>query len=413
VTVSLVACLAAGCQQESSSALPGKGQIGYRFYSSLDSVADSTSRRDEISQGLVELFQRLGKDSKVHAAWSAWPDEGVQRSICAALDLQSDVTFHVILDPTVYLASQLDSLPVAKHPQVVLENRDKPRTGILNPHAASGAMRTNMVLFQNLTPQGPDDGAFNIYACDAAFPSKSQPGITEAIRIYGDSTLFERCMAYWDGMRESKSEFTFAKTHTYSNLHDHQAWFFPDILAAQPENANSILVQLQQAMGETHQPAKVRLVLTGADMCHLDFFHRLFFLYLEQEADIRVILKDTATIARQVVKVLEQLPHGGLRIFPARDSSHRYELASRFLLIDGPYVTTENEPAQPRRMCFFMGDDLNLNHQRSNSAMWLRIADKRVFSEAEAHWNKLWQMAGNNAESARKIVRQRNCKLEN
>jgi hypothetical protein len=388
--------IATGCFGGSESNLSQKPQIGYRFYSSLDSVGDSSARVDEVRHGILTLFSRLQDNSEINGAWTNWPDTGMQRAITNALDRHSQVQFRLILDPREVavqgLSSEVESNDhrLAQHSQLILENKGNEKAGILNPNAQGGRMNVNMVLFQNLQPQGPDNGAFTVLMQGSGLDGSG--AITEALCIYGDSSLYERCLSYWEGMRESKTEFTFAKSHTYSNLHDHQAWFFPDILAEKPENAVGILAQLEDAIVETHQPVKVRMVMTGADVCHLEFFEMLVRLQMEYEADVRVILKDTSTTALQVARMLERLPKGSLRIFPARDSSHRSEMHARFLLVDGPYEVTENNPAESRRMCFFFGDDFVLANQREHSAIWLRISDKRVFMEAENHWNRLWKM---------------------
>src|SRR5262249_50739174 len=62
-----------GCTDDQGGIAKSKPQIGYRFYSTLDSIGDSTHKRDEVSQGLLDLFQRLQENSEIHAAWTNWP----------------------------------------------------------------------------------------------------------------------------------------------------------------------------------------------------------------------------------------------------------------------------------------------------------------------------------------------------
>lgn len=374
-------------------------QIGYAFYSSLDTVDNATTRLDEVSQGLLDQFHRLTDSSLLFAAWSDWPSPTVQLLMCKEMEAHPRVQLQLIVDPSRVSATEVggrfpDSLaPIVSHPQVALLNQQYPRAGILNQRVKAAALHSDLFLFQYLRPEGPDDGAFTLLTSDGPFPSPQQPGITEAVRLYGDSILYGRYLAYWQALRDGASDITQAKTHTYSNLHDHQAWFFPDMLAENTSNAVGLLSQLDRGIAETHQPAKVRLVLTGVDLCHLDFMTQLVHLHEQYEADIRVILDDTATISKKAASMLTKLPRGKVRLFPARDSLHRHELSSRFLLIDGPYVVTEDEPVQPRRICIFFGDDLHLEAQRNHSAVWLRIDDKRVFAEAERHWNRIWELA--------------------
>jgi hypothetical protein len=200
-------------------------------------------------------------------------------------------------------------------------------------------------------------------------------------------------------LRDNRTEFGFVTSHTYSNLHDHQAWFFPDKFTNRPENALKILEELNIGLQKTHQPAKVRMSISGADVCHTPFFERLVQLAIDHEIDLKVVLADSATVSKRAISVLNGLPEGCLRIYSNVDSVHRQTFASRMVLIDGPYPLIENEPASRRRLTFLFGDDLNLASQRINSSIWLRIADKRVFQDAESHWSRLWELSDEKAVS--------------
>lgn len=400
-----------GCGANLSDETAPARQIGYEFYSSLDSVPDTTGTLDEISAGVVSLFQRLQGKSEVFAALADWPDGPLQQQICAALEAHPDVKFQLIVDPARFLAATKDTseaakakMPLLYHPQVRLANKENPRAGILNLKTKDAALHVNMLLATKLQPLGADDGSFTLLNSTSAFPNDSQPRISEAIRVYGDSSLYARCFAYWESLRGSKTEFGFITSHTYSNLHDHQAWFFPDIFTLEAPNAIAILSQLDAAMTETHQPAKVRLTIMGADDCHWTFFEQLVRLHIDHEADIKVVVCDTAAVAKEILDLMRVLPEGSVRLFAPRDSIHRTEMASRLLLIDGPYRVSENQPATPLRLCFLLGEDYNLTAQRNHSSIWLRISDKRLFEDAEKHWKSIWDLADDKPfDEARRI----------
>lgn len=349
---------------------------------------------DEVSNSMVHLFQRIDKWSTAFGAWSQWPDSGIQRDISDALGRYRQTRFQLLVDPRM-----ADLKVLGKHcqlgpPSLQLSNTANPNAGILNPSAKGASMRCNFLLFRNLKPEGADDGAFNIWICNGPLTtSGGRRPITAALRIYGDSSLYERYFAYWETMREGKSAFTFAKSHTYSNLHDHQAWFFPDIVAKSPEQSMDLWKRLVAGIQETHQPAKIRLVVTGADLCHAPFFGQLADLYADQEADVKLLVADSSLVPKQMERWIGGLPLENVRFFPAVDSTQRLALATRMLLIDGPYQVSDDEPARSRRLCFLFDDDFDLSGQRSNSGTWIRLDDGRVFKDAETHWNRLWNIA--------------------
>lgn len=398
-------CLGFGTQcgqHTEATSTPPSAIIGYEFYSSFKK--DSTAPGNAVSIGMTALFERLDTNSKVFAAFEKWPSNAAQIGICKSLEAYPNVKLRLILEPKEYLRvaiDQLDKMPLALHRQVVIENKENATAGLLKGKDKNAKMRSNFVLAANLKSAGADDGKFTILSSDAPFSVEGGQPITEAIRMYGDSSLFARYLGFWEALRDNRTEFGFVTSHTYSNLHDHQAWFFPDQLAERPENAVRILEELNVGLQKTHQPAKVRLSITGADVCHASFFERLVQLAIDHEMDLKLVIADTAAISKRAISVLDGLPDGSLRIYSNGDSAHPQAFASRMILIDGPYPLIESEPASRRRLTFLFGDDLNLATQRINSSIWLRIADKRVFQDAETHWNRVWELSNDRGISER------------
>ncbi len=383
----LVACTSAPKVAESAP-----GQIGYQFYSNWDS--SSINHQDHIVTGLEGLFDRLDQKSRIFAAWSNLPSKDVQANICATLSRFPDSRLEIILDPAEFRIALADTnakLPFLEHPQIEFQNREHPLAGILNMQVSDAHLKANLVLVSNLKPAGADDGKFSILFSTAPFSEEGRHLISESVRIYGDSSLYGRCMTYWEALRENQMQLGSVTSHTYSNLHDHQAWFFPDQLATTPEKALQILDDFELGIQQTRQPAKVRLALTGIDVCHGEFLDKLSRLSTEEEIDMKIVVCDSSTISRRATEVLQMLPEGSLRIFQRNDSTSELTMASRILLIDGPYPLIEQEPAAPQRITFLFGDDFDLTSQQSNSSLWLRIADRRLFQDAERHWNRLWE----------------------
>ncbi len=411
--IGLSTLLSGGCEESKPDEKLNASVIGYEFYSSLDSTESDSI--DAVAASGLDLFSRLSGESQVFAAWEEWPETSIQSKICDQLSATPTAQLFVLLDPEAYaIADDLPSkeFPFQNHQQVQLENKNNPNAGLLSPKSRAAALHLNLILATNLRPQAADDGRFTIYSSATSLARPTNSNISEAIRIYGDSSLYGRCLAYWEALRDNRTEFGFVTSHTYSNLHDHQTWFFPDQLATVPENSMRILTALETGIAQTHQPAKVRLVVSGAEICHAPFFESLAKLAVEQEIDLKIVIADTETVAIDAVHSLSALDDGNLRILAAKDSLQRHQLSSRILLIDGPYSLNEGEPSTRRRLTFFFSDDFNLTSQRQNSSIWIRIADKRVFLEAEKHWERIWALSENKPlTQAIHFGRQRRCTI--
>ena len=98
--------------------------------------------------------------------------------------------------------------------------------------------------------------------------------------------MHERFLAFWQAMVDGKTELLAAHCHTYSNVHDHMAWFFPDVDA--DSAALGILSQLAKGTQATRQPAKLRLVLDGLEICHLPFAKALVQTQAMQQIDMQI-----------------------------------------------------------------------------------------------------------------------------
>lgn len=385
--------LFSACNSPESSD-PSQRQIGYAFYSSLDSVGDSVLRRDAVSHSLLELIGRTQPDSRFNWILPSLPPTNLQRAVCMAPDpYWTQSSMFLIITETERkrtMGSGIDSVPFRWHPWCrinYIEDRPTNQEGqVANPVM----LNLNLLLARNLEPLGADDGAFNIWISETVLGSSAAH---TAIRIYGDSSLYERCIALYKGIVADPPKTSFATSHTYSNLHDHQLWFFPDPEANEGSHAKALLEPLAVGIQQTRQPVKMRLVLTGIDACHRDFLDNLVGLQLTAEADLKVILADSDKVSTQAALRLNKLKPGTCRLWTGGDTLHPLPLASRFLLIDGPYVERENEPAAPARLSFFLGDDLIQSQQRKQVAIWTRVDNKRVFTLAEQHWNRLWEMS--------------------
>jgi hypothetical protein len=373
--------------------------MGYRLI--LNDCISRSARPDSIdniSQAVLGLLQRIPDDrpTEVHAMWSTWPSLAFQQSLIALLRQLPYCRLKVVLDPDM-MGNGVDSARGKEQPlQQFAHAAEGAQVQLIatqrSEQAYRAQMRNNWMLFKDLAPQNFDDGSFGILFMDAALPATTTDcGVSEAVWLYGDSSLYERFRVYWHAIAEGKTETMINQSHTYSNLHDHLVWFFPDINAA--NTALSILAELAAGIAETQQPAKVRLVLAGIDDHHLAFIAKLKELQEQYELDLKIIVGEQVGAADSIFPLRDAVPAGCMRYFTGGDSLQAAALHSRFLLIDGPYPMGDNSPAEPRKLCFFFGDDLNLEHMQQSSATWLRIMDRRLFEEAEDHFDRLWEMS--------------------
>jgi hypothetical protein len=352
---------------------------------------------DHISQAALDLVERIPATSptEIHAMWSAWPSPAFQHTLIALLRQRPHSRLKIVLDAGMVGHAMDRAIGNDQPLQRFTRDADGAQVQLIaavaSEHAYDARMRNNFMLFKDLAPLNSDDGSFGIMFMDTALPvATTDLGISEAVWLYGDSSLYERFRVYWHAIAEGKTEAMINQSHTYSNLHDHLVWFFPDINAT--NTALSILTELDAGIAETQQPAKLRLVLNGIDDHHLTFIAKLKELQEKYALDLKIILGEQVGTAGSS-SLAADLPAGCVRYFPAADSIHTATLHSRFLLIDGPYPMGDNSPAEPRKLCFFFGDDLNLERMQQSSATWLRIMDRRLFEEAEDHFGRLWEMS--------------------
>lgn len=323
------------------------------------------------------------------------PPASLQWAVCNAPDPYWTQSTMDLLTTSLEQPSTVpkDSIPFLWHPWFRIRQFDQDLSAAAGHGSALPSklnLKLNLLIARDVEPLGADDGAFNLWISEGV---PGSPAIQSAIRIYGDSTLYERCFSFWKGLVAEPPMTAFATSHTYSNLHDHQLWFFPDPDASEGGHASNLLQPLITGIQQTHQPVKLRLVLSGIDACHRPFIDHLLGLQATAEADIKIILADSDRVSQQAISRIQKLHQGTCRLWTGGDSLHTLPMASRFMLIDGPYVERENEPAAPARLCFFFGDDLIQAQQRKQVALWSRVDNKRVFNLAEQHWERLWAMS--------------------
>jgi hypothetical protein len=219
--------------------------------------------------------------------------------------------------------------------------------------------------------------------------------IAEAIWLAGDSSLYERFLGYWQMIVDGQSTLLAAQSHTYSNLHDHLAWLFPDLDAERA--ATDMLMHLDTGMLQTRQPAKLRLVLSAIDDCHIPFINKLLNMQERQELDLRIVLPEHPRTTRGVIHALQGLPPGHLRYFwemaDSTSSPDHQRLASNFMVVDGPYPLKEDALSESRRLCFFFGNGWSIPALKHNWGIWLRVLDRSMAADLERHFDHIWDLS--------------------
>ncbi len=389
--------LALRCANADEDRQPVDHRIGYRFFPNSPLLRDSTvTVYDSSSVGIMRLLDRIQDATVIHAAWNTFIAPQLQMALVSQLHSHPGARVFLVMDQ-----HDFERFPDSVEPilnanvagAIRFENEQRPYSGAFNTSEGKhGQMRNNFMLFQNLAPDGPDDGAFGLLFSTGAFPmNPALPSISEAVWLYGDSSLYERFLGYWETIVEGNSPILSAQSHTYSNLHDHQAWFFPDVDAAGA--AAALLQPLEQGLESTRQPAKVRLSLTGIDRCHIPVLHALSRMQQAQEIDLKIAIAREIYLHPAVATAIDGFEKGTVRYFPQVQPA----MQSRMLLIDGPYRLAQDGPIEARKLSFFLGGDLYLSDLEANSMTWLRIADADLLESAQQHFDQIWSISADTA----------------
>ena len=354
-----------------------------------------------INNGLAGLIKRLTDSSEVHIAIFDWTAPDLQLLLADELKSHPGAHAAIIIDPKNYSdqrnplrlqsRKRLQRLSRETGNRLELINEANPGAGILRTAEFSPRrrMHNKFFLFRHLQSRKSDLGTYSVAVSSANLTRNETGESNEMVVIHGDSGLYNRFLAYWQAMSVSDSGYSFGTTHTYSDLHDHKAWFFPKSIEG--DEVGMILEALEDGIEQTRQPARIRIAMSIWHRCRKELAHRLVRMQQKHELDVRILLKEDLDIALEVKLILDSLPRGTVRYLPSRNPELQYGLHSKLMLVEGPMaLIPDGEPAR-EYLTFTGSHNWNYDAHRFNSETWLRIADQQVHAQLDAHWNELWK----------------------
>jgi phosphatidylserine/phosphatidylglycerophosphate/cardiolipin synthase-like enzyme len=363
-----------------------------------------TDTMGAINQGLLDLIGRSTDSSQIHIAIFDWTILEFADAIETAMRQNPHLGVFLIVDPNNYaspkparkqLRKRLKALQTSFPNRFHLENDQNPNAGLLHTSEFSPRrrMHNKFFLFRNLSPSRDKDGkpmagGFTLALSSANLTYTEAGESNEMVVIHGDSGLYNRYLSYWRAMAVSQPDYSFHTTHTYSKSHDHFAYFFPKSVPG--DEVANILKTLEEGMVQTRQPAKVRIAMSIWHRCRKELASLLVRMQKKQELDVRVLLKVDLDIALEVKQILDSLPQGSVRWLPSRNPALDYGLHSKLMLLEGPFALKPGGEPQREHLTFTGSHNWNQDAHRFNSETWIRIADKSVHAQLEAHWQELW-----------------------
>lgn len=381
-------------------------EINYEVWTSTGGdSAFPADKLGEINQGLLDLIRRTTDSSEIHIAIFDWTILELADALGTALQEHSKLTLSLIVDPRnfaspkpirVALRKRLNELKSQFPQRFIIQNELNADAGLLHTSEFSPRrrMHNKFFLFRNLAPSEDKNGnqiagGFTVALSSANMTYTEAGESNEMVAIHGDSGLYNRYLSYWQAMAVSDPDYSFRTTHTYSKTHDHFAYFFPKSVPG--DEVASILETLENGMEQTRQPAKIRIAMSIWHRCRKELASLLVRMQKQKELDVRILLKVDLDIALEVKQILDSLPAGTVRWLPSRNPELEYGLHSKLMLVEGPFAL--NPGGEPERQHLTFTGSHNWNHDahRFNSETWIRIADKDVHAELEAHWQELWE----------------------
>lgn len=360
------------CQPEEATPIPGK--LHYEFFANDDD-------HKAVDAGLHDLLGRLGPHARLHGAFQNCSHPAAVQPVLDSLAATPGSRLVLLLDGPHWDHSTApeqqwvrDKIREVSHRtgQIWVENDRNPRAGRLGPWIADPSLRqqNNFLLIDSVRPAPGDDlGPAVLLFSQGWEMGWASPG-NHALAIYGDPGLYNGFLEYWNQMAESRIDFAFHSVRTFSNVHDHAAWFYPLFEGEDP--TLGLLDQLDSGIVRNGQPAKIYLAqrsFAGQEA----LLGRLRRLSNKLQADVRLISGDSVPVWEDHI----------LQVRP--------ELPSSLWLIQGPLLPDAGA-APERRWLVGMGshgwnpEDLG---RHSNSIVV--VDDQALFEEVERHWLYWWE----------------------
>ena len=194
---------------------------------------------------LSDLTERMSDRGAVHMALTAWTSVPVLETFLDALRQKPNVRLHLVVDPDLWNRSTDPAIAAVRYAlrifaqetrQIVLENDLNPNAGRLGPGFDSDSLRqqNNFILFSEIRSRS--DGMYRpgVVLLSEGFGPGFDGRAGLLLHVLGDPGLHAAYLEYWQAMAESDAGHAFRDLRTYSDQHDHRAFFFPAYAGQEP-----------------------------------------------------------------------------------------------------------------------------------------------------------------------------------
>lgn len=266
------------------------------------------------------------------------------------------------------------------------ENADLNENIPLDSPPQDESIRSNFVLYSSLSdPGSPEENLGPAILLFSNAPTQGHfPQNSFAILIHGDLSLYEAFLSHWHSLHQEASSQSFRQLRTYSDAHDHRAWFFPHPEGV--DSSNGIISNLEAVLAEMTKPAKVRVSMPQWDASHTQVAKDLVTIANEHEADLGILLADSNNIAPEIQRIFRALPRETFRYSKA-------PLLQAYWLVDGPILKSQDAFPERSQVVSIGSHNWTLSSNASTFNMVLTLFDKTLFEDLEQYWFRSWEDA--------------------
>lgn len=374
-----------GCSNPEEAAPVGAPRIDYVFLD-LDNRGDS-------SPSLNSVWDMVTDSTDIHLAMSEWASPILNKELVTALDKNQGARLGLFTDPKSWDKDTGDSIRLVRNllrerswmkGQIVVINDMNPRVGRLgeNIDDESVSLKENFILFSSLQRPEYGDATPALLFLNSSAHAKGFSAHSFGVLIRGDHGLYDAYLDFWVQLSESRIDFEHRKIRTYSDQHDHRAWFFPDQNGL--DSSTGLISSLMEVVSETGKPARLLIFMPEWNESHLELAQVLKELSVEYEADIRIITLDTPSSSPIIRQRLNMFPEGMVRWVPELD-------LNPFVVLDGPLLVAKDALPERKQIAWIGSHSwtqYGLDHDSNSS---LAIFDKALVNSLGEVWWTIWK----------------------
>ncbi len=348
---------------------------------------------DEDADAFSNLWSLITDSTDVYCAVSEWASPHLNQQMVEAFERVPGARLNLITDPNSWDKDTGDSITEVRHllreeswikGQIVLVNDRNPRAGRLGEyiHDPGVSLMENTLIFTSLQRPEYGDSAPALLILSSGISASGFPPHSYGLLIRGDIGLVDSYNDYWTQLHESRIDFEHRKVRTYSDRHDHRAWFFPDQSGV--DSSHKLLGSLMEVVSNTGKPAKLRIYMPSWNESHLELAQVLKELAVEYEADVRILVQDSPATAGVIRDRLDEFPKGMVRWVPGLGQNP-------LIILDGPVKISEDALPERKQVVWVGAHAWDTAGLQKNSNSTLAIFSKSLADSLEEVWWTIWK----------------------